>query len=372
MASTSSRRGAIAACALVLLMLVGVLPAAALGPLPTPDERGLRTALDAMRQLATQTRSPGRGDATARPRRGSPIQMGKDGRLTVLLIGSDWRRDSGGERFDVLIVATIDPQSGEAAMVSIPRDMGGIPFAGGGSSGGMRVNSIYWIRYRDAKLPHARVDRKAVKRFSRDIGALLGTEIDYWALTRFVPFANLIDRLGGVRVDVREAVLDSSYHHHDSRGVWFPRQRDYQLRGDPKCRPKPKRCRSALVYARSRKGTMGERLNDDYRRSERQQALIRAVVRRLEQQGSGLRLLGTLLLVRDLVETDMPKTPAAAAQLYAIASRMRLPAANQKVLAPGTWAGTASDGTIRPNLPRIRRWVDAHFGRVRPADAEPD
>jgi hypothetical protein len=46
---------------------------------------------------------------------------------------------------------------------------------------------------------------------------------------------------------VREPVLDSSYHHHASRGVWFPRQDEYRLRGDPDCKPKPRRCRSALV-----------------------------------------------------------------------------------------------------------------------------
>jgi anionic cell wall polymer biosynthesis LytR-Cps2A-Psr (LCP) family protein len=298
--------------------------------------------------------------------------MGKDGRLTVLLIGSDWRRKSGGERFDVLMVATIDPRTGEAAMVSIPRDMGGIPFAGGGSSGAMRVNSIYFIRYRDPSLPHARLDRKGIKRFSRDIGALLGTEIDHWALTRFVTFANLIDRLGGIRVDVDEAVDDSSYHHHDSRGVWFPRQDDYRLRGDPACKPKPRKCRSALVYARSRKGTMGKAFNSDYRRAERQQDIVAAGIRKVVEDGSGLALLGTMLLVRDLVETDLPKTAEAAAQLYAIASKMRLPASNRKVLAPATWAGTAADGTIRPDLRQIRRWVDANFHRVRDADQVPD
>jgi anionic cell wall polymer biosynthesis LytR-Cps2A-Psr (LCP) family protein len=182
-----------------------------------------------------------------------------------------------------------------------------------------------------------------------------------------VTFANLIDRLGGVRLDVKEEVDDSSYHHHDSRGVWFPRQNDYRLRGDPKCRPKPKRCHSALVYARSRKGTMGSRFNSDYRRAKRQQDIVAAGVRQVVEAGSGLGLLGTALLVRDLVETDIPKTVEAAAQLYDIATKLRLPASNRKVLAPSTWAGAAGDGTIRPDLRQIRRWVDKHFYRVRPA-----
>jgi anionic cell wall polymer biosynthesis LytR-Cps2A-Psr (LCP) family protein len=358
--------------ALLLLGLVAgsVAPAAALTPTIAVQERGLPVALEAMRQLATDTRTPSRERSTTRPRRGLPVKLGKDGRLTVLLIGSDWRPKAGGERLDVLMVATIDPLSGEAAVVSIPRDMGGIPFAGGGSSGGMRVNSIYFIRYRDNALPHARIDRRAMKRFSRDIGALLGTEIDYWALTRFVTFANVIDRLGGVRVDIEQEVLDTSYHHHDSRGVWFPRQDGYKLEGDPKCKPKPKRCRSALVYARSRKGTMGSGYNNDYRRAQRQQDIVRFAVREVLDEGSGLRLLGSLLLVRDEIETDIPKTLEAAAQLYSLLSRLRLPASNRKVLAPSTWAGAAGDGTIRPDLRQIRRWVDAHFYRVRQTERD--
>ena len=263
------------------------------------------------------------------------------------------------------MVATIDPVTGTAAAVSIPRDMAGIPFAGGGNSGGMRVNSIYFIRYRDPSLPHVALDRDGLKRFSDDIGTFLGTEIDYWALTRFATFANLINALGGVSVDVDEEVLDSSYHHGSSRGVWFPVATDYKLKGDPKCKPKPRKCHSALVYARSRHGTMGTGFNSDWRRAERQQDIVRAAVKQiLEDRGAGIGLLGTLLRVRDLIETNIPKTAEAAGQLYALLEKLKLPASNMKVLAPSTWAGTVGDGTTRPNLATIRQWVDSHFYRV--------
>jgi anionic cell wall polymer biosynthesis LytR-Cps2A-Psr (LCP) family protein len=234
----------------------------------------------------------------------------------------------------------------------------------------MRVNSIYFIRYRDPSLAHPRIDRQGVKRFSKDVGALLGTEIDYWALTRFSTFANLIDRLGGIRVDVDAAVQDSSYRQRKSRGIWFPKSDDYRLRGDTDCRPKPHKCHSALAYARSRHGTVGKEFNTDYARAKRQQDIVASGIRKVTEGGSGLGFLGAMLLVRDLVETDMPKTVEAAAQLYDIASRMRLPASNRKVLAPGTWAGMVSDGTIRPDLRQIRRWVDANFHRVRAADPD--
>jgi anionic cell wall polymer biosynthesis LytR-Cps2A-Psr (LCP) family protein len=367
----ATRHGAAARAlvALVFAALVGsttALPVAAMVPPGPLAEGGLRSAVKATRQLATDASgTTRRGTASARSRRGQPLRLGRDGRLTVLVIGSDWRSKSGGERFDVVMVATIDPLTGRAAVVSIPRDMGGIPFAGGGSSGGMRVNSIYFIRYRDTSLPHARVDRRAVKRFSRDIGALLGTEIDYWVLARFKGFADVISHLGGVRLDVDQEVVDSSYHHYSSRGVWFPRTKRYRLLGNPPCKPKPRRCHSALVYVRSRKGTMGGRPNSDYRRAERQQDVVRAAVEQIRDGGTGLALLGTYLRVRDDVTTDLPTTPAAAAQLFEMVRRFRLAADDMKVLAPSTWAGLAADGTLRPDLRQIRRWVDRNFYRVR-------
>lgn len=364
--TSSSHRSRIFAVLLAILMVVVAAPAFAVTPGPVQSEDGLKIAIDSMRQLATDSRSNQRRKSTTRARKRQPIDLGRDGRLTVLLLGSDWRPKAGGERLDVVMVATIDPQTGQAALVSIPRDMAGIPFAGGGSSGAMRVNSIYYIRYRDSSLGHRKIDRKGLNRFSKDIGAFLGTEVDYWAMTRFATFASLVNSLGGVRVDIEEAVLDSSYHHGASRGVWFPARDGYKLRGDPKCKPKPRKCRSALVYARSRKGTMGKRFNNDFRRAERQQDIVRAAVKEvLTEDGAGIRLLGTLLKVRDKVDTNIPKTAAAAGQLYALLQGVKLPKSNMKVMGPSTWAGLASDGTVRPNLRNIRRWVDKNFYKVK-------
>lgn len=351
---------------LVVLLLLGSAPTQALTPQGVQPEDGLAVAIRAMHQLATDSRNKKPRKTTTKPKPGLPIKLGKDGRLTVLLLGSDFRAKAGGERTDVMMVATIDPVTGKAAVVSIPRDMSGIPLAGGSNSGGMRVNAIYFIRYRDPGLAHGKIDRKALKRLTKDIGVFLGTEIDYWAMTRFDSFGGVINSLGGLRIDVNEAVLDSSFHSGRTRGIWFPRAKDYRMKGNPKCRPKPRKCRSALIYARSRHGTMGKRFNNDYRRAERQQDIVHAgVTQVLEGTGSGIALLGLLLAVRQHVVTNMPTTVEAGAQLFALLSKLKLPRANMKVLAPATWAGLAADGTIKPNLKAIRRWVKQNFYNVR-------
>ena len=355
----------IVAVLLALTVLFGVAPAAGLSPGAVQREEGLRIAMDSMRQLATDTRNNHNKKSTTRPGKGLPLKLGKDGRLTVMLVGSDWRPDSGGERLDVIMVATIDPKTGQAAVVSIPRDMAGIPLAGGSNSGGMRVNSIYYLRYRDPSLGHQAVDRKAMKRFSKDIATFLGTEIDYWALTRFATFSNLVNSLGGIRIDIEEPVRDSSYHHKRSRGVYFPAKKGYMLKGDPACKPYPAKCRSALVYARSRKGTHGSGYNSDWKRAERQQELVRAAVKNIIDAGPGIVLVGTLLRVRDKIDTNIPKTVEAAGQLYAIFDKMTLRRTHMKVLAPATWGYLADDGTVRPNLTRIRQFVDNQFYKVK-------
>ena len=356
----------IVAVLLAFSVLYGATPVVAATPGFVQSEEGLRVAMDAMRQLATDTRYNHDQKKTTRPKKGLPVDLGRDGRLTVLLIGSDWRKSSPGERLDVVMVATIDPKTGKAAVVSIPRDMAGIPLADGSNSGGMRVNSIYYLRYRDPSLAHGAVDRKAVKKFSNDVGKFLGTEIDYWALTRFATFANLINSLGGIRIDVEDEVRDSSYHHNRSRGVYFPVKDRYLLKGDPACKPYPAKCHSALVYARSRKGTHGSEYNSDWKRAERQQDMVRAAVKNIiDDRGAGLALLGTLLRVRDKIDTNIPKTTEAAGQLYAMFKDMKLRRTHMKVLAPATWGYLAADGTVRPNLARIRKFVDSQFYKVK-------
>ena len=369
MRRASVERVMVVAAALATTLVWSAAPVAALSSGPVVVEAGLGRALDVMDELAGDaTRSElKKQKRTTRPRPGLPIQLGRDGRLTMLLIGSDWRAESGGERLDVLMVATIDPTTGRAAVLSIPRDMSGIPLAGGANSGGTRVNSIYYIRHRDPDLPHGAVDEKGLTRFTDDIATFLGTRIDYWAYVRFGTFAAVVNHLGGVFVDVDEEVLDSSYHHGSSRGIWFPRSDHYRLKGDPKCKPKPRKCRSALVYARSRKGTMGTRYNSDYTRAERQQDIVLASVKRvLEDHGAGIVLLGLLGDVRKHVVTNMPTTAEAAAQLYALLDGVRLRDSDMRVMAPPTWAVSVPGYAIRPRVDEIRAWVDKAFYKVRP------
>lgn len=359
--------------ALCLGTLVGPAPALAVPPPPLHAEGGLARALDAMARLAPAGRAGGR----KLPVSGRPIDYGRDGRFTILLMGSDWRRNAGGERIDVVLVMSIDPQTGRVASVGIPRDMVKIPRArqnGRGTSGGLRVNSIYYISYRDPALPHEALDRRALSRFMLDVGALLGVEIDGWALARFNGFSRAISLLGGIDLDIRDAIIDPYYHSGRFHGIHFPARRDYRLQGNPECRPYPRKCRSALAYARSRKGTEGDRPNNDYRRVARHPRIVMAAVGRVvEDHGAGLALALLMWRLRQHVATSLPATPAAVAQLYDLLKDARLVPADIVVVGPSTYAYTDESTalyTYRPNLRAIRRWVDRHLYPVKPVEAE--
>ena len=294
----------------------------------------------------------------------SLIDLGRDGRLTVLMLGTDWRPPVPGERLDVILVMSLDPVTKRVVAVSLPRDLVFFPQAranGGGDSGTLRVNALYSI-YRDPSLPHPKVDRKAVGRFVRDVETALRIEVDYWALTRFKGFGSMVERLGGVRVDIPETVTDAGYGR---TGAYFPEGDDYRLKGLQRC-SMAKPCRNPLIYARSRKGTVGDGFNSDFSRARRQQDLVMAAATHAVRQGLTPEQLAVLLSAsRSRVWTDLPRSVEAALELLSLADGATMRPNDTAVFGPRKWA-YEDDGTplytYRLRLDLVRAWVDDRLG----------
>ena len=273
----------------------------------------------------------------------------------MLLIGSDWRPDAGGERLDVLMVATIDPATGQAARGEHPPRHGRHPVRGRRQQR-RHARQLASTTSATATLrwPHAASTARRLKRFSKDIGAFLGTEIDYWAMTRFATFANLINSLGGVRVDIEEDGRSTPRTTTTAHAACTSRSRRATgCRAIPDCKPKPSKCRSALVYARSRKGTMGNDLQQ--RLGARRAAAGHGPGRRqADHRGGGRRhracwaRCSTCATRSTRTSPRRPRPPASSTRWC---TGMKLPKTNMKVLAPATWAGLAADGTVQA-LPR--------------------
>lgn len=264
----------------------------------------------------------------------------------------------------MILVTSLDPVTKRVVAVSLPRDLVFFPQArsnGGGDSGLIRANSLYSL-YRDPSLPHDKVDKAAVRRFERDVEAALRIEIDHWALTRFKGFGKMIEWLGGVRVDVPDTITDAGYGR---TGAYFPAGDDFRLKGLQRC-SMAKPCRNALIYARSRKGTVGDGFNSDFARARRQQDLVMAAADRVVSTGLSPEELARLLVLgRGRVWTDIPKTVEAAQELMTLAEGAVMPPIDTAVFGPRKWAYEDSQTplyTYRLRLDLVRAWMDDRLG----------
>lgn len=142
-------------------------------------------------------------------------------RLNILLLGADTgggRDESKGIRPDTQIVASIDTDTGETTLISLPRNMAWMPFPDDsplasyypngyinqGSPDPLDsnswLNSVYKMiprLYPDLGVSGSDANKWAVE------GAL-GMNIDYYMMVDLDGFEAIVDALGGVTIDVEE------------------------------------------------------------------------------------------------------------------------------------------------------------------------
>lgn len=125
-----------------------------------------------------------------------PIPWDGASRVNVLVMGldyRDWESGEGAPRTDTMVLASVDPLSMTAGIVTIPRDLWvSLP----GFEDPNRINVAY--RFGETyQLPGggAQLAMDAVE-------GLLGLKIDYYALVDFYSFEQFIDELGFIEIDV--------------------------------------------------------------------------------------------------------------------------------------------------------------------------
>jgi LCP family protein required for cell wall assembly len=207
-------------------------------------------------------------------------------RLNILLIGIDKTPRRNATLTDTLIVVSIDRVGRTVSMVSIPRDLVGVPL-GNGDTYGPKLNSL--MTYADAhpkEFPGG-----GVHALEAAVGALLDVPIHYHATIDFRGFVRIVDRLGGVDVNVAKGFEDPTYGYGGRRGFAITPGR-HHLDG-----------LDALAYVRARKAP-GE---SDFTRAARQQEVILALRDQATRDGSLLwRLPGLFDDLGDTVRSDLP------------------------------------------------------------------
>lgn len=244
---------------------------------------------------STVTTQPGATTTTTAATSG--ILTGQD-RLNLLLIGGDYGEGRTGIRTDTMITVSIDPDSGEVAMFSVPRNWTQVPLpegmghwdCGGYTCYPELINEL-WVageRYPDEFPGPESPSENAVKGV---ISEFLGIPIDYYAMVNLDGFVDIVDALGGVEIYVPERVVDDAYPNEDGttteRIVIEPgwQKMDGHL---------------ALAYSRSR------HQDSDYFRMSRQRCVIEAILDEADPV-SILANFGRLAdVVKDVMTTDIP------------------------------------------------------------------
>lgn len=268
--------------------------------------------------------------------------LGTDGRLTVLLLGTDYRPAHPGNRTDAMMVVSMDPTTGKSAAFSIPRDIAHFPLPKSGSYG-PKINGLY--QHLQSTMGNGGEGLKQAISRAFDI------EVDRYVLIGFPGVIKLVRAVGGVDVTLKERYYDPYYwvnNHH--RGWGLPAGTSHLDADD------------ALIFARSRKG------DSDFSRAKRQQQLVMAAVTKVRARGLD-DLPKLLKIARDNVRTDLPLDRAA--DLFALYSTVDLTASERVVFAPTKFAVRAGGTDYRLVLDICRKWIATHFPPVRPFGAWP-
>lgn len=272
-------------------------------------------------------------------------------RVTILLVGVDFAPGRVQHLTDTILVATLDPRSGDGAMISIPRDLYGVPL-GDGRVYNAKLNSL---------MAAAAADRGTYPlggpaTLKSAIGALLGTRIHYFAAIDIEGLREVIDTLGGVTVTVERTINDPRYQ--DTLTL----ERGLSIEAGVRHLDGA----TALGYVRSRMSA-GE---NDFTRAERQQQLLAAIAEKLTAGNLLVTLPGLLDAVKGNVATDIPASRIAA--LAAELQEANLGGLERHVLTPdGGYvvvdANSAAGYVLYPNLEAMLELGEEIFAEVRPS-----
>ncbi|WP_302530279.1 LCP family glycopolymer transferase [Megamonas funiformis] len=191
-------------------------------------------------------------------------------KATVMIMGVDERADDVG-RSDTLMIATLDPDKNQAALLSVPRDTR-VKIKGHGFD---KINAAY--AYGGRKLTQETIE------------SLLNTHIDHYIKINVHGFTKIIDALGGIDIDVEKRMYYEDPWDDDG-GLYIDLQPGIMQHMDGK---------TAITYVRYRdeEGDIG--------RIKRQQNFMKAVMDKLVSPTIIPKLPAIVSAVSDSVETDM-------------------------------------------------------------------
>lgn len=244
------------------------------------------------------------------------IKNNDNGVINVLLLGIGGGKHDGPNLTDTIILASLDPKKNTVNLISLPRDLY-VPALKG------KINRVYSDGEEKGK-------GKGMLLVKSAVNSITGVRPDYVVVIDFSGFVKLVDLLGGIDVEVKNALVDREYPiagaenelcNHTEEGIAsFSAQIATGSATEPEIFP----CRYetlevprgkihmdgelALQFVRSRHAEGAE--GTDFARSSRQQSVINAVRNKVLSLGTlanPVKIFGIIDILTDHIRMDIPE-----------------------------------------------------------------
>lgn len=265
-------------------------------------------------------------------------------RVNIMLLGQDAGPDRTGTRPDTIMVASIDTKTGRTALFSIPRNLQYVRFPKGSAPAEEFPDGFTYFG-KDQNLINAvwswaegvRPDlfpgdnNPGLTATTMAVEETLGLKVDYYAMVNLQGFADLVDAIGGVDIEVER---DIPIGGGASKVEGYVKKGWQHLDGF-----------HALWYARSRHGS------NDFDRNCRQQRIVRTVAEEANVSSLALNIPKLIGATERNIETDIPRGQVEA--FADLAQRIQKGGFKSYPINPTvTHSGN-------PDYPYIKKWVQA-------------
>ncbi|MCJ8011389.1 LCP family protein [Paenibacillus sp. KQZ6P-2] len=214
-----------------------------------------------------------------------PEKSAKVKPVTMLLLGTDYRPQTGTHLTDVIMVTAFNPDTQSVTVVSLPRDTK-IELKGYKSN---KANAYYPIFLSEEK----KTGKKAEDEMKTMLSKYMDIPIDYVTVINFQAFRDAVDALGGVDVNV-----DMNMCYKDTAdGTDINLKKGQQtLNGN-----------DALDYVRYRKSNCHPKTqaSDDFDRNRRQNEVLHAMIDKMQTFKGVTSLGGVLDAMNKNMQTDI-------------------------------------------------------------------
>ncbi len=204
------------------------------------------------------------------PQKSRLVLKNQNHRINILLLGIAGEKKPGRNLTDTIMVVSVNTQTNQVAMLSIPRDLYvKIPK----TNFQTKINAVY--QYGLSNYPAS--VQKSIQPLEKTIEKITSLPIDYWAVMNFDGFQKTIDAIGGINITNQRDILDTRYPGPNYSYETFELSKGFHhLNGAV-----------ALQYARMRHDDP----EGDFGRAKRQQQVLQATKNKIFSTKTFLNVL---------------------------------------------------------------------------------